>query len=256
MLYEVLGALRVTDGHESRFISAPKIELLLATLLARADRVVAADELMAEIWGERAPRRAAAGIHVYVSELRKFLGSPGRGQSPIVTRSPGYILRLEPGDELDYRIFADLVASGRAKLRAELHHESCAELESALAMWRGPVFADTGNGHILRSFAAWLSELRLECTELLMEARLRLGKHRESVGQLYSLVAEHPLRETYYRQLMVALYRSERRGDALGVYQQARSVLMDELGIEPCSALRDVHQAILAADEQMLCAAA
>src|SRR5439155_286024 len=159
-------------------------------------------------------------------------------------------LRLEPGDDLDYRIFADLVASGRAKLREELHHESCAELESALAMWRGPVFADTGNGHILRSFAAWLSELRLECTELLMEARLRLGKHRESVGQLYSLVAEHPLRETYYRQLMVALYRSERRGDALGVYQQARSVLMDELGIEPCSALRDVHQAILAADEQ------
>lgn len=256
MRYELLGPLRVRDGNRTSFISAQKIEILLATLLVRADHVVGTDEIMAEIWGERMPRRAAAGIHVYVSELRKFLNRPEHSQSPIVTRSPGYLLCLSAEDELDYRSFVEMVDRGRVCLREERVGEACAHLEGAQAMWRGPAFGEASNGQILRSFATWLTELRLEGTELLMDARLRLGRHREAVGTLYSLVAENPLREVFYRQLMLALYRSERRADALQVYHQARRTLADELGLEPCTALRELHTAILTADEGVLCAAA
>jgi DNA-binding SARP family transcriptional activator len=100
-------------------------------------------------------------------------------------------------------------------------------------------------------------EERLECTETLMDAYLMLGRHRTLCGRLYSLTAEHPLRETFYRQLMLALYRSDRQADALKVYQTARRTLDDELGLRPCRALQDLQRAILRADQSLdLCVAA
>src|SRR5262249_40959488 len=103
-----------------------------------------------------------------------------------------------------------------------------------------------------RGFATRLNEARLECTEMLVDAQLQLGCHRDLVGMLYTLTTEHPLREAFYRQLMLALYRSERRADALKVYQAARNTLIDELGLEPCTPLRELHTAILQADDDRL----
>jgi DNA-binding SARP family transcriptional activator len=96
-----------------------------------------------------------------------------------------------------------------------------------------------------------MMESRLECIEMLTDVLLELGRHRELVGHLYTLTAENPFRESFYRQLMLALYRSERQGDALKVYQMARTVLNDELGLEPCEALRELQQAILTGDQRL-----
>jgi SARP family transcriptional regulator, regulator of embCAB operon len=250
MRYEVLGPMRLVDGEAISFISAPKIEVLLAALLIRSDQVVPTDTLFTEVWGSHPPRRASAGLHVYISQLRKFLHRPGRTESPIVTRPPGYCLRLG-SDELDAHVFLDLVGQGRHSARAGHPQRAAACFEQALELWRGPVLGDLARGPIIDGFATWLAEERLECFERLNEARLAMGQHRELVGRLLTLTVEHPLRETFYKQLMLALYRSERRADALDVYQSARRVLNAELGVEPCRSLQNLQQAILSTDDRL-----
>jgi SARP family transcriptional regulator, regulator of embCAB operon len=249
--YELLGPLRVIGEDGSRAsIGAQKIETLLAVLLIRSGQVVAAEQLMTEIWGDRAPRRASAGLHVYVSQLRKFLGRCGDGDAPVVTCPPGYVLRAGAG-ELDHESFLRLVDQGRRYAREGRNEEAVAVFEDALAMWRGPVLGDQCHGPIVAGFVSWLTEARLECTEMLMDAQLRLGRHRELVGRLYALTAEHPLREAFTRQLMLALYRSDRQADALEVYRSVRRTINRELGLEPCRALQQLQQSILAADFEL-----
>jgi DNA-binding SARP family transcriptional activator len=252
--YEILGPLRVIDDGDSMFIGAKKVEILLAALLIRADQVVSAEQLITELWGERLPLRATAGVYVYISELRKFLSRSGRisgrPEGPVVTRPSGYMLRLGT-DEFDCQVFRDLMDLGRRHARNHCDDEAAECFEAALGQWRGPLTMELGTGPIVRGFVTWLSEERMECTELLMDTRLRLGCHRELVGRLYSLAAEYPLRESFYRQLMLALYRCERRADALTVYQSARRVLNDELGLEPGRALQDTQRAILIGDDSV-----
>jgi DNA-binding SARP family transcriptional activator len=244
----LLGPLRVVDTDGNSFISAPKVEVLLAALLIRVNHVVTADQLIAELWGENLPRRATAGLHVYVSELRKFLSRLGQPGTPIITRAPGYMLH-QGGDRLDSQTFLERTAQGRSCMQAGRHQDASEHFEGALALWRGPVLGGIGSGPILQGFATRLTEARMECTEMLVECRLQLGRHRQMVGLLYTMIIEYPLREAFYRQLMLALHRSERRADALRVYQSARRVLREELGLEPCASLRELHQAILVADD-------
>lgn len=250
MRYEILGPLRVVDDNGSSSISARKIEILLAVLLIRADRVVTTDELIAEIWGEQVPRRATACLQVYISQLRKFLSRPGRPGSPIVTRLPGYLLRMG-SDESDLHSFQHLASTGRTFLRQGRHAEASECFKRALGLWRGSALSDFSGGPIIVGYATWLAESRVECIEMLTDSQLELGLHRELVGRLYSLTAEYPLREAFYRRLMLALYRSECQADALEVYQLARKTLDDELGLEPCLALRDLQRAILRADAHL-----
>jgi SARP family transcriptional regulator, regulator of embCAB operon len=120
--------------------------------------------------------------------------------------------------------------------------------EDALALFRGPFLADVARGPILQGFRTWLNEAQLECMESLMDARMALGRHRELVSDLYLLSTEHPMREAFHRQLMLALQQSGCRGDALLVYQRVRRTLRDELGVEPGPALKDVQRAILMDD--------
>ncbi|RVX38773.1 DNA-binding SARP family transcriptional activator [Nonomuraea polychroma] len=250
MRYEILGPLRVVDEGRQTFISARKIEIVLTTLLIRSGQIVTPDQLMEEIWGYNPPRRATAGLHVYISQVRKFLHRPWQTENPIVTRPPGYLLR-QGADEVDYQLFLELIEQGRTLMRQRRPEEASALLERAIGLWRGPALGDPRGGPILEGFATRMMESRLECLEMLADAQLEMGRHRELVGRLYSLVAEHPLCEAFYRQLMLALYRSERQADALEVYQTARRTLNEELGLEPCQALRDLQAAILAADDQL-----
>ena len=251
MRYELLGNLRVVDAESTSSLGAQKVEILLASLLTRVDRVVTADQLMGEIWGENLPRRAAAGLHVYISELRKFLRRPDRPEGPIITRSRGYML-CQGSDTLDSQTFMELADIGRTHMRGSRYEEAADAFEQGLALWRGPVFGDVGTGPLGRSFCTRLNEARMECMEMLIDAQLQLGRHRELVGLLYTLTTENPLHEAFHRQLMLALYRSERRADALKVYQSARRTLIDELGVEPCPPLRDLHLTILRADDHAL----
>lgn len=251
MRYQILGSLRVVDDPNVSFVGARKVKTLLAVLLIRANQVVSADQLLAELWGQRPPRRAVAGLHVYVSQLRKFLAGAAPGGNPVITRAPGYLMHVG-SDDLDLLVFRRLVQKGRAHLRAGRFEEASAVFASALALWRGPVLDDLRGSEIVSRFVAWVDELRLECLEMQAECDFTLGRHRERVGSLYELVAEHPLHEAFYRQLMLALYRGERRAEALQVYQMAWDTMTGELGLEPCRALQDLHHAILLGDDTRL----
>ena len=245
MRYELLGSLRMVDGDDVRSISAPKIESVLAVLVIRADQVVGFDRIVAEIWQDNPPRRAAAAVHVYVSQLRKVLQRPGRRDGPLITRAPGYLLQAGT-DTIDYYEFLRLAEDGRQHAADGRDEQASRCFEEALKLWRGPALENLRTGAIVDSFVTWICELRLECQEMLADAQLNLGRHREMVGRLRTLVAENPFREVFYRQLMLALYRSERQAEALQVYQTARKLLQEELGLEPCRALRELQQDILA----------
>ncbi|MFD0636639.1 BTAD domain-containing putative transcriptional regulator [Catenulispora yoronensis] len=186
---------------------------------------------------------------MHISQLRKFLHRPGR-PDPIVTRKPGYALTIG-SDEFDLHEFKQLAEQGRQEVRAGRFEEAAGRFDDALRLWRGPVLGDLREGPIINGFATWLEETRRECLELQIESGLALGRHRELVGQLYSLTAEHPLSEPFHFQLMLALYRSDRQADALAVYQSARTVLNEQLGLEPGRALRQLQRAILAADHRL-----
>jgi DNA-binding SARP family transcriptional activator len=248
--YEILGPLRVVDDDGPSLISAPNIEILLAALLARAGQLVPAHELFSEIWGDEAPRRATAGLHVYVSKLRKFLSRRGLSRSPIVTRPPGYLLQLG-GDEFDADEFLRHARAGREHIQRERFEEAVRSFERGLGLWRDSVLSDLPKGPIVEGFAALLAEERLACTEQAIDAALAMGRHRELIGRLYLLTADHPLREAFYRQLMLALYRSERRADALLVYKTARQNLDRALGVEPGRSLQSLHRAILVSDRRL-----
>ncbi len=245
-----MGPLVVVNGDGGHSIRARKMEVLIAALLINSGLVVTVDQLKTEIWGNAAPRRALATLQVYVSQLRKFLARAGEPDSPIVTHPAGYFLRVGP-DEVDLHTFTRLLRDGREYARMRHHEDARAAFGAALDLYRGPAPFDLYGGPIVKQFATWLEEAHLECIEFLNESELALGCHREMVGNLYSLTAKHPFRETLYRQLMLALYRSDRQADALKVYQDARVILISELGVEPCRRLRDLQRSILTADDRL-----
>jgi DNA-binding SARP family transcriptional activator len=248
--YELLGPLRIVDSDGPAFITAPKVELLLAVLLIRANRPTSTDRLVDEIWLDNPPRRATAGLHVYVSQLRKFLDRPGESHSAIVTRAAGYVLELG-ADELDLSIFLNAMDRGRESAKTGQIDLAAKNFEHALGLWRGDALAALPSRPIISGFLNWLGEKRLECAELAVEAQLLLGGHREMIARLYSLIGRYPLREAFYRQLMLALYRSERQADALKLYQSVRETLDRELGVHPGRSLQELQQAILAADPDL-----
>jgi DNA-binding SARP family transcriptional activator len=244
MRYEILGPLQVVDRDRVMSVGAPKVETLLALLLIHANQLVTIEQMLAECWTGTPPRRAVAGLHVYVSQLRKALREPAGRGGPILTRPPGYLLRVAP-DQIDFVAFLRGCDAGRGRLRAGQPEQAVAYLSEALAHWRGPVPDHLQQGPALSPFAARLTEARLDCLEMLGEARLAAGRHREAVGPLRWLVLEHPLREPFYYQLMIALYRCQRQVEAVHVYQSARHNLGQELQLEPCRALQQLYLTIL-----------
>ncbi|MCW8096294.1 AfsR/SARP family transcriptional regulator [Streptomyces tauricus] len=251
MRYEIMGPVRVIDGEEQRTINARKVEILLAVLLVRHNQVVTVEQLIQEIWGDEPPRRVSAALYVHVSQVRKFLKRLGGKDDPVLTRPPGYMVCLG-SDGLDLRDFDGLMKKGREHFRARDFEAAGRSFENALGLCRGPLLDGVCRGPILRGFQTWCDEAALECREMLMDARLALGRHRELIGDLYRLGTEHPMRETFHRQLMLALYRSDRQADALQVYQRARRTLKDELGLEPGRALQEMQHAILTADNRLV----
>lgn len=245
MRLSILGPLEVHDRHGTLVeVTGLKRRALLATLVVRADRTVSADRLIAELWGERPPANAANALQAHVRRLRKVIelacGEPDR----IVTRPPGYFLSLRPGETDAVEFLGRL---GRAKAIAATEPARAAPLlRSALALWRGPALEGCVVGDMCAAEAVVLEEHRLAALESLYDASLRADQHGEVIGELEETSATYPLRERFYDQLMVALHRSDRQSDALGVYDRARRRLLHELGVEPGPVLRARMRAILA----------
>jgi YVTN family beta-propeller protein len=237
--FRILGPLEVEDDGRVVSLGGSKQRALLALLLLRANKVVPRDRLIDDIWGERAPETATTALQGYVSGLRKALGA-----ERILTRAPGYLLQVDP-EAVDLGRFERLVRDGRAALAAGDPERASSMLSEAVALWRGPPLADVNATPFAYAERLRLDELRLAAIEERVEAELALGRHTDLVAELEALVAQHPLREKLRAQLMLALYRSGRQADALEAYQDARRLLVHELGLEPGAALRSLEQAIL-----------
>ncbi len=241
MRYRILGPLEVTDDEGRTVALAGRSErVLLACLLLEANRVVSSDRLIDALWGERPPETAANAVQVHVSKLRRKLIKPSGSDGPLETSSPGYVLRTAPG-ELDSERFEELVtipSSGEPS-------ETSERLSEALELWRGPVLSGLENDITAHSDIARLEGLRVSAIVRRIEADLALGRHAQLVGELEGLIASNPLNEGLRGQLMVALYRSGRQADALGVYRETRRVLAEELGIDPSPVLQGLELAVL-----------
>jgi predicted ATPase/DNA-binding SARP family transcriptional activator len=245
MEYRVLGPLEVRDGNESLPLAGAKQRALLALLLVHANHVLSRDRLIDELWGEHPPDTAVQSVQVYVSRLRKLLPP-----DTLLTRPPGYLLEVEP-DELDLWRFERLLAEGREAHAQGDPERASALLHDALVLWRGPALAEFAFEPFAQAEIGRLEDLRLVAVEERIEADLALGQHAELIGELEAVIAENPHRERLRGQLMVALYRSGRQGEALAAYQHARSALVDELGVEPSGQLRQLEKQILNQDPRL-----
>jgi WD40 repeat protein/DNA-binding SARP family transcriptional activator len=250
MRFQVLGPLEVEADSGAVVLGGPKERLLLALLLARPNQVASVEALIRGLWGEQPPPTAAKTLQSHVKRLRRAL-EPGRARGAagqvLVTREPGYLLRVAPG-ALDAAQFEELTAQARRALDSGAADTAASLLRQALALWRGQAFEEFLGCDLTVAEADRLGELRLTALEDRVEADLRLGRHRELVAELERLVKEQPLRERLWAQLLLALYRSGRQADALLAYQRARSILVEELGIDPGSELRRLQAAVLAQD--------
>jgi predicted ATPase/DNA-binding SARP family transcriptional activator len=235
----MLGRLEVVANGVDLTPVRPKQLTALGLLLLRANEVVSSDELVDALWGERPPETAQTALHGHISALRKRLGA-----DRIETRPPGYLLRVGSEDEIDVRHFERLTAEAYLNgplLRAE-------KLREALALFRGEPLVDFTDDSFARSESHRLRELRLDASEEQIEADLQLGRHVQTLPELERLIVEQPHRERLRGQLMVALYRAGRQGEALAAFGDGRRVLVDELGIEPSRALRELERRILNQD--------
>jgi WD40 repeat protein/DNA-binding SARP family transcriptional activator len=253
MRFGVLGPLQVVGDSGPVALGGQKERLLLALLLARPNRVVAVEALIEGLWGEHPPRSAAKTLQSYVVRLRHSLepgrvrGSPG---GVLVTRTPGYLLRVAPG-ALDAAQFEERAAGARRLLAGGDPGAAAALLGEALGLWRGQAFEALADAELTGAEAVRLEELRLGAVEDRVQAELALGRHRELVPELERLTGEQPLRERFWAQLMLALYRAGRQADALLAYGRARAILVEELGIDPGAELRGLHAQILAQDSAL-----
>ena len=242
--FGVLGPVQVRDSVGRLLpVGGPKPRALTCALVAEAGRVVSTDRLIDQVWGADPPAAAVGTLHSYVSQLRKVIDPAHRGNSVISTSGSGYLLRTAP-TEVDASLFAILVERAESAAAAE----ALDTLDRALALWRGEPYVDLGATLTQSELTQPLTELRLRAAELRVGALLELGRTAPAATSARALVREQPLREPYWRQLMLATYRDGRQADALAAYQECRGVLDRELGMAPDPDTDALHTAILRRD--------
>ncbi|WP_326666100.1 AfsR/SARP family transcriptional regulator [Streptomyces canus] len=243
--FGLLGPPILYDGQGGagvRVVGSRKQRILLAALLLEAGRVVSAEALKDALWGSTPPASAKASLHNHVSRLRRLLDDPERLQA----MAPGYLLRVAPG-ELDVQVFESHAARARGAHADGNWAETVQACAAALALWRGAPLSGVPSELAGYALVQRLEEARLLLLEWHYDAELALADTRPGalVPELSALAAEHPLRESYHRQLMLALHRTGRHAEALAVHRDLRTRLVEELGVEPGAAVREVHVEVL-----------
>jgi len=241
--FGILGPLRVTHAGGKPKLGGPKQRTLLAALLVRARKSVGIDGIVDVLWGEHPPASAVASVHMHVNRLRGAFADVGLA-GVLVTDGSGYRLLVEP-DQLDIERFEAAAAHARAALAAGDAGKAVAFWQDAWAAWRGDPLEDVPLAGWLAAEAVRLREVAAAAREDFADARFAAGQYKALVIELTALVREHPLREGLWRRLMLAQHRLGRRAEALSTYRALRSVLIEQLGVEPCCELRELHQEIL-----------
>ncbi|MFB6888759.1 BTAD domain-containing putative transcriptional regulator [Kitasatospora sp. NPDC056327] len=245
----MLGPLSVLVGDRSADLPGGRARVVLGVLALRWGRFVPVEHLVDAAWPDAPPATARAQVQAQVSALRRALDAAGAPGGLLATRGGGYLLDAAAGDR-DLDEFRRLVAQGRTAAAEGRAEEAVVFFRAGLALWQGAAFGDLTSPY-LRDAATGLEESRLLVLEELAAAELALGRHAEVVVELSELVALYPLREHPVGLLMLALYRSGRRADALAAHRDLRRRLVDELGVEPGDRLRDLHRRILADDPSL-----
>lgn len=242
----ILGPLEIGSGHRSSAVKGEKLRRLLSTLILGEGRVVSMDAIVDALWGERPPPGAIATVQSHVSHLRRLLAAYGLSDasSRLVAQGAGYVLSLDP-EEVDSRQFEALVKAARTARSRGDDERAAAVFRAAFSLWRGPALDDVASEPFAQPAAVALEELRLGAYEELFDSELALGCHQAILPELNALARDHPLREALWAQLMTALYRSGRQGEALRAYQDLRRALVEEVGIDPSPRLQDLERKIL-----------
>jgi DNA-binding SARP family transcriptional activator len=249
-MFRVLGPM--TLDNEVCTLTAAKPRVVLVLLLLQANRMVPVESLIDELWGEDPPVSASNTVQTYVYQIRKVLRRCSDGTNVALTTTPGgYTLRAAARD-LDALEFDRLVDHGNAALYGGDAITAADTLRRALGLWRGPALAGVVVGRRLSAHVDRLEERRLQALERRVDADFQLGRHRELVSELKGLISTFPQHEGFHGQLMLALYRSGRRSDALVCYQRLRHTMIKELGLEPTADLQRLHRAILSSDPELL----
>jgi DNA-binding SARP family transcriptional activator len=245
--FALLGALVLIDETGARHVlRGPRQRVLLAALLLYGNEPVPLDVLAELVWDGSPPARYAVTLRSHVRQLRRHMGCEAQR---ITARDPGYMVRVERG-EFDVLMFGDECARAETALRAHEWAAASSAATDALGLWRGSPLLDVPSQALRDAFTPALEVLRLETLEHRIEADLQLGRHHRLVSSVRELAAQHPLRERFHAQLMLALARCGRQAEALEAYRDARRILVDELGIEPGPELRELHGRILAGEEE------
>lgn len=244
--FDVLGPLEIRLPAGVLVPRGPMVRKMLALMALRANQIVSFDTFIEELWDGEPPRTAVTTIRTHVYHVRQMMARQGghTGADLIVTQPAGYMLRLGPG-ELDAQVFSQLVSEGGELLASDRAREAAEALSKALSMWRGAALANVTAGPVLSCHLVALEEMRIRARELRIEADLRLGRHRELIAELRELVGANPLNEWLHARLIDALRLSGRRNEALTAYHAVRTLLDDELGLQPSEELRQLQQEIL-----------
>ncbi|GAA4041232.1 AfsR/SARP family transcriptional regulator [Streptomyces shaanxiensis] len=239
----------VTDDNRTFAPNAPKLCQILTVTALQPREAVATGTLIRELWGEDAPAAATRTLQTHVYHARRMLSdmqvtAPGR--QLLATQAPGYRIDVKD-EEVDASRFERFVQRAQRKLVEGELHRAAEDLKQAMSLWRGPVFSNVPAGDVLVGEAARLEELKIRALELRAETELRLGRHREFLPELRSLVNSHPLHEWLHGQLITALHRAGRRAEALQAYQNLYRILKRELGLAPSVELQRLQAQILSA---------
>ncbi|MEU7742764.1 AfsR/SARP family transcriptional regulator [Nonomuraea sp. NPDC049158] len=245
--FKVLGRFDLLAGAKVCTPTAPKVGQVLAHLLMHGNQVVHIDSIIDELWEHRPPSSAITTTQTYIYQLRKIFEKEGiaaSGEDVLATKLPGYVLKVKPG-QLDAETFELLVSEARDLLERRVPERAVALLAEALSLWTGPPLFGVTRGPRLEAWCVQLEEQRLRALQLRIECDIQLGRHREVVGDLRSLVIINPLNEWFHERLIWVLGRSGRRAEALQAYAHLRRILRDELGLEPSPELQRLHQNLL-----------
>ena len=243
--FGLLGPLQLTVDGTVVPIGTPKQRAVLAFLVMNRNRPMAADSLINAVWGEDAPSEARASLHAYVSNLRRLLTTVGvEGKSMLEKVSPGYRLNIA---ELDVDLGRFIFEKNKGVQAATdgLYNDASRHYIAALTQWRGDVLEDLRGFDFVSVFATAMAEDRIATHIALAESEIACGRAKNMISDLERLVVEHPFREPAWEQLMIAYYQSARQSDALDAYRRLKTILADELGIDPSPPLRELHERIL-----------